>query len=205
MQTNGKAVCKHTLKLSHSLQKDFGSPYEQYLEYLLDITVGFDLERVSRDTFDTAEFRNHDKSPKWALWLRDSIWQKFKKCRAVLRQRGFTVTNSQLVRILLGMKKQMNIPDPIQFNLANLPEYFPEAGITREICSDGEKRSPYTDSEKGSPYPVKSEADFEHHHLPIFENAQALVIMHSIKKESDEEPIIENSKSLPNWLSMIIN
>jgi hypothetical protein len=100
----------HTLKLSHSLQKEFDSPYEHYVEYLLDVTEGFDIKRLSRDQFDSSRIRALDKSPRWVLWIRDSIWQKFKKRQAALRGPCFGVTNSQLVRILLEMKRQLHIP-----------------------------------------------------------------------------------------------
>ena len=106
----GPNKSKHQLKISQSLQKEFGSPYDRSLENLLDITEGFDIKRVSRDQFDNSTIRALDRSPSWVLWIRDSIWQKFKSRQAELQVHFVVLKNSQIIRILLEMKRQLHIP-----------------------------------------------------------------------------------------------
>jgi hypothetical protein len=113
---------RHTLKLSHSLKKELCSPYELCLGNLLDITEGSDSRRLNRDQFDNSMIRMLDKSPRWVLWIRDSIWRKFKKRQAALRGPFFGVTNSQFVRILLEMKRRLAIPAPANLHLPLYPE-----------------------------------------------------------------------------------
>jgi hypothetical protein len=200
----GQSEFRHTLKLSHSLQKELGSPYEHYLDYLLDITVGCDVKTMARDMFDTATIRNLDKSPRWVLWIRDSIWQKFKQRQAALREPCFGVTNSQFVRILLEMKRQLDIPVPAKFHLPHHPDISNETkqGESTKVTSRPILRNRII----MSPYVELNQPASRYHSQSMFKTSD-LLKSHKPMHSSDtyQENITGKSTSLPNWLAMIVN
>jgi hypothetical protein len=225
----------HTLKLSHSLQKEFDSPYEHYVEYLLDVTEGFDIKRLNRDQFDNSMIRMLDKSPRWVLWIRDSTWRKFKKRQAALREPFFGVTNSQFVRILLEMKRRLAIPVPANLHLPHYPENSNEVdqGKSPIETSRTEESSIII-----SQYPDTSKLVLGDNLPPMYANADTLTSCNPQQKTdshqelstrmiirnlisppisdkneptkqanttSDQELYNGNSRPLPNWLAKLIH
>ena len=216
---------RHTLKLSHSLKKELCSPYELSLENLLDITEGSDSRRLNRDQFDSSMIRALDKSPRWVLWIRDSIWRKFKKRQAALGEHFYEVTNSRFVRILLEMKRRLAIPVPANLHLPHYPENSNEVDQGKGPI---ETSRPEESSIIISQYPDTSKLVLGDNLPPMYANADTptscnplsprMIIRNltppiSEKDEptkqanttSDQELYIGNSRPLPNWLAKLIH
>jgi hypothetical protein len=230
----GPNKSKHQLKISQSLQKEFGSPYDRSLENLLDITEGFDIKKVSREKFDNSTIRALDRSPSWVLWIRDSIWQKFKSRQAELRVPFVVLKNSQIIRIMLEMKRQLRIPVIPIYDFTHYTETNTNQLENTKETSRAEARSHIIISQ----YPDTDQSVLGDNLPPIYANADTLTSCSPQRKAdshkelstrmiirnlitppisdkndpikqanttSDQELYIVNSRPLPNWLAKLIH
>ena len=144
------------------------------------------------------------KNLQWTLWIGTTVWNAFKSRKEVYHRAGLTLTNTQLIRLLLELKNDLNLPYSEQFEFKAYQHRQTEEDA-RTILPEDKNTVTGDENTAIEDYPQSMKRVLSPKMLGSLDEKSGKRRRTLTPSNDSTDTLAESKSKLPYWLSVIMN